>query len=145
MDVKTKAKGVVSVENDRIITIPEGIFGFEDYKQYALVESDYEPFIWLQCTEDVSVAFLIVDPFLICNEYETDIDDELLKKIGIEKPEDIIVMTIVTIPENGAPITANLAGPLVINKNNRLCMQAILSDNRWGTKVDIAKMLKGEK
>lgn len=142
MLVNTKAKGPVDISEDHILSIPEGIFGFEDYTKYALIDSEYEPFIWLQSTENSEVAFLIVDPFLICSNYETDIDDESLKKIGISKPEEIIVMTIVTVPSSGIPITANFAGPLVINKNSRECMQVILNDNRWSTKVDIMKMLQ---
>lgn len=143
MTVDTKAKGPVEVSDDHILSIPEGIFGFEDYTKYALVDSDCDPFIWLQSVDKKDVAFLIVDPFLICSSYETDIDDESLSKIGISKPEDIIIMTIVTVPTGGAPITANFAGPLVINRNTRECMQIILNDNRWSTKVDIMKMLQG--
>jgi len=143
MIVNTKSNGPVEVTDDHLLSVPEGIFGFEDYTKYALIDSDYEPFIWLQSVEKPEVAFLIVDPFLICSNYETDIDDESLKKIGISKPEDIIIMTIVTVPSSGSPITANFAGPLVINKTTRQCMQVILNDNRWSTKVDIMAMLQG--
>ena len=141
MEIVTKARGKIKITEDRLITIPAGLFGFEQYTKYALVDSDYEPFLWLQSCEDPNLAFLIVDPFLICTEYETDIDDSSLKKIGITKPEDIIIMTIVTVPHDGSAITANLQGPLVINKKNHQCMQAILNDNRWSTKVDIVKTM----
>ena len=141
MELLTKARGKVTITEDRLITIPAGLFGFEQYTKYALVDSDYEPFIWLQSCEDSNLAFLLVDPFLICSEYETDIDDESLAKIGITKPEDIIIMTIVTVPHDGSAITANFQGPLVINKKNHQCMQAILNDNRWSTKVDIVKTM----
>ena len=141
MEVMTKAKGLVDVSQERLLTIPEGLFGFENYKNFALVDSDYEPFIWLQSTDDPNLAFLIVDPFLICSSYETDIDDDSLAKIGIKNPEDIIIMTIVTVPADGSAITANFQGPLVINKNNRQCMQVILNDNRWSTKVNIIESL----
>lgn len=144
MEVLTKVNGKVSIPDDRIIDIPEGLFGFEDYTKYALIDSEYEPFIWLQSCENKDVAFLIVDPFLICSYYETDIDDESLSKIGISKPEDIIVMTIVTVPHDGSPITANFQGPLVINKKNQKCMQVILSDNRWSTKVNIVDTLNSK-
>jgi len=142
MEIITKAKGKIEITEDRLLTIPEGLFGFEDFKNYALVDSDYDPFIWLQSCDDPNVAFLIVDPFLICSEYETDIDDESLNKIDITKPEDIIIMTIVTIPHDGSAITANFQGPLVINKKNKKCMQVILNDNRWSTKVNIVEALK---
>ena len=147
MEIFSKAKGKIDVTEDRLITIPDGLFGFETYTKYALVDSDYEPFLWLQSCEDPNLAFLIVDPFLISSDYETDIDDDYLAKIGITKPEDIIIMTIVTVPHDGSPITANFQGPLVINKVNKKCVQAILSDNRWSTKVNIVEALnsKGER
>ena len=141
MELITKARGKIDISEDRLITIPAGLFGFEQYTKYALVDSDYEPFLWLQSCEDPNLAFLMVDPFLVCSEYETDIDDESLAKIGITKPEDIIIMTIVTVPHDGSSITANFQGPLVINKQNHQCMQAILNDNRWSTKVDIVQAL----
>ena len=142
MEITTKDMHKGEITDDKLLTIPEGLFGFENYTKFALVDCEYEPFIWLQSIEDKNLAFLIVDPFLICNEYETDIDDLTLAKIDIKKPEDIIIMTIVTVPSDGSPITANFAGPIVINKNNKKCIQAISGDNRWSTKVDILDMLK---
>ncbi|MCR5436479.1 MAG: flagellar assembly protein FliW [Treponema sp.] len=144
MELVTKARGKIEISEDQLLEIPEGLFGFEDYTKFALVDSEYEPFLWLQSTEEKNLAFLIVDPFLICHDYETDIDDELLSKIDIKKPEDIIIMTIVTVPKDGSPITANFMGPLVINKENKKCMQVILNDNRWTTKVNIIEALNSK-
>ncbi|MCQ2587334.1 MAG: flagellar assembly protein FliW [Treponema sp.] len=147
MKVETKNNEIVEVSEDQLLTLPEGLLGFESLTKYALVDCEYEPFIWLQSLEDKNLAFLIVDPFLISSNYETDIDDSTLAKIGIKKPEDIIIMTIVTIPANGGPVTANFQGPLVINKSNKQCIQVVLNDNRWSTKVNILEALnsKGEK
>ncbi len=141
MEVLTKTMGKVNVQENQLMTVPDGLYGFENYTKFALIDSEYEPFLWLQSTEDSTLAFLIIDPFLISDDYETDIDEESLKKIGITKPEDVIVMTIVTVPGDGSPITANFQGPLVINKQNHKCMQVILSDNRWSTKVNIVEAL----
>ncbi|MBR5645756.1 MAG: flagellar assembly protein FliW [Treponema sp.] len=144
MELVTKARGTINISEDQLLEIPEGLFGFEEYTKFALVDSEYEPFLWLQSTEEKNLAFLIVDPFLICHDYETDIDDELLSKIDIKKPEDIIIMTIVTVPQDGSPITANFMGPLVINKENKKCMQVIINDNRWTTKVNIIEALNSK-
>ena len=62
MDVKTKIGTVVSVDEKHIITIPEGLFGFESYKKYAIFESDFQPFMWMQSIDEEALAFLIVDP-----------------------------------------------------------------------------------
>ncbi len=142
MEVKTKAMGIVSVEEKQLVTFPNGLLGFEKYTKFALIDSEYEPFIWLQSTEESNLAFLMIDPFLICGDYEADIDDSTLKSIGVESAEDIIIMTLVTIPKDGSAITANFLGPVVINKKNRQCLQVILNDNRWTTKFDIVKALK---
>ena len=144
MEVLTKTNGIVQVQDDKILTFEEGLFGFEDYKKFALIDSEYEPFIWLQSIENQNLAFLIIDPFLVCSSYEADIDDSSLAKIGITKPEDVVIMTIVTVPQDCSAITANFQGPLVINKQNKKCLQVILTDNRWTTKVDIVQTLNNK-
>lgn len=142
MDIHTKTNGVVSVDDKKLLKFPEGIMGFEEFHDYALIESEYEPFIWLQSVDKQSLAFLLVDPFLICSEYEADIDDSALKAIDVTSPEDIVVMTIVTIPYDDSPITANFLGPVVINRRNNQCIQVVLNDSRWTTKFNIVESLK---
>lgn len=142
MDVKTKNGTVVSVSEDRILNFPEGLFGFELYHNYAIYDSEYPPFMWMQSLEEQNLAFLIVDPFLICNDYELDVDDKSLLKVGIKSPTDVFVMSIVTIPQGEGPVTANLQGPIIVNKNTRECLQVILNSSRWTTKHDIIKALK---
>lgn len=142
MEVKTKANGIVNIDEKQLVTFPEGLLGFEKYTKFALIDSEYEPFIWLQSTEESNLAFLMIDPFLICSDYEADIDDSALRNIGVDSAEDIIIMTLVTIPKDGSAITANFLGPVVINKKNRKCLQVILNDSRWTTKFDIVKALK---
>ncbi|WP_407397339.1 flagellar assembly protein FliW [Treponema sp.] len=142
MQVKTKTMGMVEVGDDRLISIPSGLFGFEEYTDFALVDSEYEPLIWFQSLQDSNLAFLLIDPFLIADDYEADIDDAELLRIGIKDPADVMVLTIVTVPGDGGPVTANFQGPLIINKKNHLCMQAILDGSRWTTKHNIIEALK---
>ena len=141
MKVCTKSNEIVDVDEKKIVEFPEGLLGFESVKKFAIIDSEYEPFIWLQSVENKELAFLMIDPFLICPGYEVDIDDESLK-IGADSPENIIIMTIVTIPGDGSNITANFLGPIVINRKNNKCLQYVLSDNKWSTKFDIVKALK---
>lgn len=142
MKVCTKSNEIVDVDEKKIVEFSEGLLGFESVKKFAIIDSEYEPFIWLQSVENKELAFLMIDPFLICPGYEVDIDDEALKKIGADSPENIIIMTIVTIPGDGSNITANFLGPIVINRKNNKCIQYVLSDNKWSTKFDIVKALK---
>ena len=97
MDVVTKSGEVVNISEKQVYTFPNGLLGFENFKKYALIESEYEPFFWLQSLDEKNLAFLLIDPFLISSSYEADIDDESLRAINVQAPEDIIIMTIVTI------------------------------------------------
>ena len=142
MQVKTKNNEIVEVQDEQLITIPSGLFGFEEYTDFALIDSEYKPFVWLQSLQDWHLAFLLIDPYVICPEYEADIDDSLLAKIGITQPSQVLVLTIVTIPEDGSPVTANFQGPLIVNRSNHQCLQAILGDNRWTTKFNIMEGVK---
>src|SRR5574344_1265774 len=131
MDVKTKIGTTVSVDENHILNFPEGLFGFELYHNYAIFDSEYSPFMWMQSLEDSNLAFLIVDPFLICSDYELGVDDKTLLKIGITSQKDVIVMSILTRPKDGGAVTAKLQGPIIINRTNKQCMQAVLNSTQW--------------
>jgi flagellar assembly factor FliW len=53
--------------------------------------------------------------------------------LDIEKPEDALLYCIVTIRENPLESTANLVGPVIINKRKRIGKQVILDDDRYTT------------
>lgn len=141
MTIQTKTGSAVEVSADKIYNFARGIIGFEAFHKYAVIASDVEPFVWLQSTENKDLAFLLVDPFLVCPNYEANIDDELLKALGTKSASDLVVMTTVTVSGDGKAITANLLGPIVLNKVTKECAQAILGDDKWTTKFDILSAL----
>ncbi|MDR3312475.1 MAG: flagellar assembly protein FliW [Spirochaetaceae bacterium] len=132
--INAKDGGTVTIAEKQRFVFPEGLFGFEEFTDYALINSDYEPFLWFQSLQEPALAFLVVDPFVIRPDYEADIDDLSLGKIGITSPSQVLVLAILTVPPPPAPVTVNLQGPLVINKASNICLQAVLSDERWTTR-----------
>lgn len=142
MTIETKSMGTVEISDEQKITLPEGFYGFENYHEFALIDSAQPPFFWMQSLEDKALAFILIDPFLFRPDYELDINDEALKPIEATSPEDLLIFALVTIPPDGSPITANLQGPLVINKKNKKAMQVVLADGTWKTKHDIVAELK---
>jgi len=146
MKVNTKAFGLIDVDEKQKINFPEGLFGFEEHNEYVLLDAEHQPFFWLQSVNDQDVAFILINPFLFRSDYEVNVANEEMAKIGITSPENTLIFVIVTIPQGGSPMTANLQGPLVINKQDMKGMQAVLSDVRWKTRHDIiAEMNKTEK
>lgn len=137
MEIQTKAMGTQSIVEKQIIDLPQGFYGFTQYHSYALIDAAQKPFIWVQSLEDKELAFLALDPFLVRPDYEIDIEDSLLAPLQIESPSDVLVFVLITVPGNGNPITANLQGPLIINRKNNRAIQAILADPRWQIKHDL--------
>ena len=137
MKVATKAYGPIDVDERQKIVFPQGLFGFETLHDYLLLDAERQPFYWLQSMDIEQVAFVLVNPFLFRPDYEVNISNEELAEIGIHSPEKALIFSIVTIPADNSPMTANLQGPIVINRDNRSGKQAVLSDLRWKTKHDI--------
>ena len=142
MKVDTKGLGLIEVDERQKVIFPQGLFGFENFKDYVLLDAEQEPFYWLQSVEEKKIAFIILDPFLFRADYEIKIENEDLSDLGIDSPEKALIFAIVTIPEDG-PITANLQGPLIINKDTMTGKQAVINDPRWHTKHDLMAELAG--
>jgi len=142
MKVNTKAFGQIDVDEKQKINFPQGLLGFDDYKDYALLDAENEPFLWLQSLDDREIAFILINPFLFRPDYEVNVSNEELAEIGITSAEKALIFVIVTIPQDGSPMTANLQGPLVVNKDNMTAMQAVLPDVRWKTRHDIIAELQ---
>ena len=144
MKVNTKTGNTIDADERQIITFPKGLFGFEDLKRYILYDAEQEPFYWLQSLEKQNLAFILINPFVFRSDYELNIESDELAELEIDSPEKALVFTIVTIPEDG-PVTANLQGPIIINKDIKIAKQAILGDSRWKTKHDIVAEFTGSK
>lgn len=141
MRVQTKAYGELDVDERQVVSFPGGLLGFEQFKEYALLDARQKPFFYLQSLDVAELAFILIDPFLFRADYALDVDDEDLGEIGVASAEEVLVFAIVTVPGDGSPATANLMGPLIINKANRRGMQAVLTDSRWKVKHDIMSEL----
>ncbi|MDR0301794.1 MAG: flagellar assembly protein FliW [Treponema sp.] len=141
MKVNSKAFGLIEVDDRQKITIPEGLYGFEDYKEYVLMDAEHQPFFWLQSLTEKDIAFILINPFIFRPDYELNITNEEIEDIGITSPEKALIFAIVTIPPDGSAMTANLQGPLIINRDNMTGKQGILADVRWNTRHDIVAEL----
>jgi flagellar assembly factor FliW len=135
--VATKAYGLIEVDPRQKIIFPQGLFGFESFKEYMLLDAERQPFYWLQSVDVEGIAFILINPFLFRPDYEVNINNEELADIDILSPEKALIFSIVTIPPGGGPMTANLQGPLIINRDTRTGKQAVLTDSRWKTKHDV--------
>lgn len=131
MKVITKPYGAIEVDNRQKISFPYGILGFENLKSYLLLDADQQPFYWLQSLDVVEVAFVLINPRIFRPDYSLDVPREELEEIDIKSEDDILDFAIVTIPDNPANMTANLQGPIIINKLSRVGRQSISNNDKW--------------
>jgi flagellar assembly factor FliW len=131
MIAKTKPFGDVDVDERQKLSFPLGILGFENLRSFVLLDAAQPPFYWLQSLEEPEIAFVLINPLFFKPDYKPDIHPEELEDIGIRDPEDQLVFAIVTIPEKQELMTANLQGPIIVNKREKIGRQAISRNPRW--------------
>ena len=116
------------VENECIIQFPAGIVGFPEHTAFRLLEpADGYPLKFLQSTLDPEVSFTCMDAAAVKLDYEVPLDPGTAGTLALKADEDALVLAIVVVPaEDPRAMTANLAGPLVINVRSRIGRQVIL-------------------
>jgi flagellar assembly factor FliW len=129
---------IVYSEND-IIKFQNGIPGFNDNKEFVIIQTpEFAPFEWLVCIDTATkLRFAVINPMLFRPDYSPNIEKEQIEDLEIEKPEDILLYAIVTIKKDPAESTANLLGPVIINKTKRIGKQVIIEDTNYTTKEKI--------
>lgn len=144
MLLNTRNFGEIQIEEEKILTFPDGIPGFEKLTKYIILQNPDEeiPFHWLQSVEDGDLAFVIVNPFIFRPDYDFEIPQNTIEKLNIQKPEDVHVFSIVIVPEDISKMTANLQAPLIINTNNNTGKQVILDNEDYPRKYYIFQNLK---
>ncbi|MGA2615159.1 MAG: flagellar assembly protein FliW [Spirochaetia bacterium] len=141
MKIRTKPYGEMEISERQRLIFPRGIFGFEELREFALLDAAQPPFYWLQSLQRVEIAFVLIDPHFFRPDYSPDVDPAELEEIEIRTPEDMLVFAIVTIPEDSSRMTANLQGPLLINRRTSVGRQSISTNPLWGVRHTILEEL----
>ena len=122
MKITSLRFGTLEIPEDKIISMPKPILGFEQLTRYCIIErEDSEPFLWYQSVEDPSVAFIVVNP-------------KEIEELRVSDVRSVETYVIVTIPADPRNMTANLQGPILINTETRLAKQMILVNSDYRVK-----------
>ena len=133
MRIRTTRFGEIEIDGDRIMHFPDGLLGFSEYHDYALLQTNNEGnFFWMQSIECENLAFVVCDPLLFVPDYQVPVKSEDLKTIGLEGLDNAQVLIIVN--KIGNALTGNLQGPLVINAHTCEARQLVLSEKRYSTR-----------
>lgn len=140
MKFNSKVHGEISYTEEDKVKLNYSLLGFDGLKEFVLIDlKEYEPFKLFQSLENEEVGFIVISPFDFFEEYEFDISDEIIEELSIERIEEVLIITTVTLNSDPKKITTNLKGPILINTKNRLGKQIILDMNKYDIKHPLTK------
>lgn len=148
MNINTKVFGEIIVDDEKIIHFPSGIIGFPELTDFALVHDEEKgigAIHWLQSVQEPGFAMPVMDPLIVCPDYNPEVDDELIKPVGEIDPEELLVLVTVTVPGDLTRMSVNLKGPIIINAAEKKACQVIIEGERYIVKFPIYDILNARK
>lgn len=123
--------GVIRVKSDQLFHLTRGIIGFPQYKDYALIPMEEEPF-YLFHSMDGELSFIVADASVIISDYEFEIVQDTIVELDIAKPEEIALFLIINIVDQ--TITANLKAPLILIPKHHTGCQYVIMDKDYSVR-----------
>ncbi|MBQ3890318.1 MAG: flagellar assembly protein FliW [Lachnospiraceae bacterium] len=146
MTIETRVFGEVSIDPTKIIHFENGIIGFPDLQDFALIydieKGDNAGIRWMQSLQEPAFAMPVMDPLIVSPTYNPEVDEEILKPVGNLDPEETLVLVTVTVPKDLTKMSVNLRAPMVINVTERKAVQIILDSEEYMIKFPIYEILK---
>ena len=131
--ITTSRFGEIEIIEEKIITMVSPFLGFPDERQFALLPHGPDSaFWWLQSIENPDLAFVVIQPAIINQEYQPAIPTTTLQELKATEREEVEILLILTIPQ-GHPeaMTANLLGPVILNAVQKMAKQILLDPAKY--------------
>ncbi|MBQ6090028.1 MAG: flagellar assembly protein FliW [Lachnospiraceae bacterium] len=146
MRINTRYFGTVDLDDDKVIVFDDGLFGFEEYKKFALIfnnEAKERPAIsWLQSVDEQALALPVMIPTIVKPDYNPVVEDDALETLGDWNEENISVLVTVTVPEDLKNMTTNLKAPIIINTDTMKGVQTVVENQDYEIRFKIYDLLK---
>ncbi|NFF61830.1 flagellar assembly protein FliW [Clostridium botulinum] len=140
MKLETKYHGTIEYKNEDIIEFENGLPGFKNLKRFIISPiEENELFNILHSIEDNEVGFVVTSPFSVVENYELELDDNVINALKIEKEEHVLVLNTVTLNTDIKNITVNMCAPIIINIKTKLGEQIILNNGKYLIKHPLFK------
>lgn len=121
-----------STETRNVIRFEEGIYGFENVKDFLLLQEEETATIWsLQSAASAYPSLIVVNPFIVLPDYRPVVSAEDFEKLGSPAEEDLCILTVAVIKKNLPDSVVNLKSPIVINAKLKLGKQIIMEDTDY--------------
>ena len=127
----------ISVSQENIIAIRDGIIGFPQLKRYVVMDLEDEQNVtmkWLQSVDNPKIGLLITDPKIYFPDYQVEVIKEELEEINLEDGDLDAAIVILTFNKEDQYLSANLRAPIILNVTKKLGKQLILTESDYQTR-----------
>lgn len=134
MKLQTKYFGEIEYDADDCFSFPNGLYGFEDEKEFLLIpfEGSQSSLLCLQSTQTPALAFFLMDPFSLKHDYSPVLQQAELAALGAKANDDLCYYVMCVVKHPISDSTLNLKCPLAINPETRVSIQVILESDEYG-------------
>ncbi len=149
MKANTRLFGEIDIPEEKIITFDQGVLGFDEYKKFTIIfdtSKETESSIsWLQCMDEPELAFPMINPFYVMEDYNPVVETEWLEPLGGVTDENIVIFVFVNIKSDVTKLTANMKAPVIINSDTRKGAQLIVENTDYEIKYNIYDVVQRQK
>lgn len=146
MKVSTRMFGEIEIDDSKIISFPSGIIGFPEMTEFALIYDEERgkeaPIRWMQSLQETEFALPVMDPLLVKENYNPEVEDDYLIPLGEMKEEDALVLVTISVPKDLQKMSVNLQAPIIINAETKKAAQIIVNTEKYPVKYYIYDILQ---
>jgi flagellar assembly factor FliW len=142
----TKYFGQIEYEAEDVLTFANGLFGFEDEKEFLLLpfEGGGHNLLCLQSVKTQGLAFVVLNPLSLCPDYDPVLQADELKALGVSHSHDLGYYVLCAVKDPVAQSTVNLKCPVAVEPTTRRAQQVILESDRYQMRHPLAEFDRGE-
>lgn len=134
MKIETRDSRTVEVEERALYTFPQGLYGFETCRLFAVLwdeQNPGNPFLWLQSAEEKTISFAVLDAARLFSDYAPPLSPQAARALRLEEGERPRFLVIASVPGPGERLFLNLKCPIALHDAQRLGVQLLLEDDRF--------------
>jgi flagellar assembly factor FliW len=111
------------------LRFPTALPGFPGAERFSLEPwgGEDSPFALLRCLDEPAIEFVVTHPHVFFPDYAPEVDDATVERLGIASADDVMLLVILTLGDAPQDATANLLGPIVVNRHSGEAVQAVLA------------------
>jgi len=133
--------GRLEYDESCVVEFPDGLPGFEDERAFVLLDQPaHRPVLFLQSIRQKELCFLTLPVMAVDPDYQPALSEDDERILGLELEmaarADLLWLAILCLAGEDGP-TANLLGPLVIDRQSRRGVQAVRVDQVYSARHPI--------